>query len=197
MYRGSVCSCVNVYTHLAAGEAPFWLQMRGCVCFTVNCADFCCCFCMSANHCSRMETWENSAVFYKIPPPLAWNFTFCGPFVSSCRKRPLITLPPLHIFVPEVMEVAPNFLFLLCVCLRVSLAADWEFDDTNFTYLDDAIDYKDPCKAGSVHFTSSTNLLTFYIWWFLYNVFMANSHRPWALWARLIMLDKRPLMMYI
>nr|XP_046231199.1 bone morphogenetic protein 1-like isoform X2 [Scatophagus argus] len=47
------------------------------------------------------------------------------------------------------MEVAPTFLFLLSVCLRVSLGADWEFEDTNFTYLDDAIDYKDPCKAAA------------------------------------------------
>ncbi|XP_035524206.1 bone morphogenetic protein 1-like [Morone saxatilis] len=47
------------------------------------------------------------------------------------------------------MEVAPTFLVLLCVCLRVSLAAEKEFVDTNFTYLDDAIDYKDPCKAAA------------------------------------------------
>ncbi|XP_076614626.1 bone morphogenetic protein 1-like [Chaetodon auriga] len=47
------------------------------------------------------------------------------------------------------MDVAPVFLLLLCVCLRVSLEADWEFEDTNFSYLDDAIDYKDPCKAAA------------------------------------------------
>lgn len=58
------------------------------------------------------------------------------------------------------MEVAPAVLLLLCG-LRVSLAGDWEFVDTNFTYLDDAIDYKDPCKAGTVHFTSSTDLYAF------------------------------------
>ncbi|KAM7392945.1 hypothetical protein PAMA_007861 [Pampus argenteus] len=46
------------------------------------------------------------------------------------------------------MAVAPTFLLLLCG-LRVSLAADWEFVDTNFTYLGDAIDYKDPCKAAA------------------------------------------------
>ncbi|XP_059213752.1 bone morphogenetic protein 1-like isoform X2 [Centropristis striata] len=46
------------------------------------------------------------------------------------------------------MEVAPAFLLLLCG-LRVSLAADWDLVDTNFTYLGDVIDYKDPCKAAA------------------------------------------------
>lgn len=46
------------------------------------------------------------------------------------------------------MEVLPAYL-LICVCLRLSLAADWEFVETNFTLLDDAIDYKDPCKAAA------------------------------------------------
>ncbi|XP_026152689.1 bone morphogenetic protein 1-like [Mastacembelus armatus] len=46
------------------------------------------------------------------------------------------------------MAVCPAFLLLLCG-LRVSLAADWEFVDLNFTYLGDAIDYKDPCKAAA------------------------------------------------
>ncbi|XP_056258852.1 bone morphogenetic protein 1-like isoform X4 [Seriola aureovittata] len=42
----------------------------------------------------------------------------------------------------------PAFFLLLCG-LRVSLAVDWEFVDTNFTYLGDEIDYKDPCKAAA------------------------------------------------
>ncbi|KAF1377489.1 hypothetical protein PFLUV_G00201330 [Perca fluviatilis] len=46
------------------------------------------------------------------------------------------------------MEVAPTLLLLLCG-LRVSLAADWEFADTHLTFLGDAIDYKDPCKAAA------------------------------------------------
>ncbi|TDH02041.1 hypothetical protein EPR50_G00168750 [Perca flavescens] len=46
------------------------------------------------------------------------------------------------------MEVAPTLLLLLCG-LSVSLAADWEFADTHLTYLGDAIDYKDPCKAAA------------------------------------------------
>ncbi|KAM6976019.1 bone morphogenetic protein 1-like isoform 3-T3 [Tautogolabrus adspersus] len=40
------------------------------------------------------------------------------------------------------------FAYLLCVSLRVSLAADWEIVDTNFSFLGDVIDYKDPCKAA-------------------------------------------------
>ncbi|XP_038589680.1 bone morphogenetic protein 1-like isoform X1 [Micropterus salmoides] len=47
------------------------------------------------------------------------------------------------------MEVAPTLLFLVCVCLRVSLAADWEFVEPNFTDFGDVIDYKDPCKAAA------------------------------------------------
>lgn len=54
------------------------------------------------------------------------------------------------------MAMSPAFLLLLCGRC-VSLAADWEFVDTNFVYLDDAIDYKDPCKAGTVHFSMSAN----------------------------------------
>ncbi|KAK2888337.1 bone morphogenetic protein 1-like isoform X1 [Channa argus] len=46
------------------------------------------------------------------------------------------------------MAVSPIFLFLLC-SLRVSLAADWEFVDSNFIFVGDAIDYKDPCKAAA------------------------------------------------
>lgn len=48
---------------------------------------------------------------------------------------------------PEAMEVAPAASLLLCVSLRLSLA-HWEFGDTHFPHVEDAIDYKDPCKAG-------------------------------------------------
>ncbi|CAF88521.1 unnamed protein product, partial [Tetraodon nigroviridis] len=48
------------------------------------------------------------------------------------------------------MEVAPAVALLLCVSLRLSLAAQLEFVDTNFTLVDEAIDYKDPCKAGRI-----------------------------------------------
>jgi len=49
------------------------------------------------------------------------------------------------------MEVAPACVLLLC-SLRVSLAADWESVDTHLTDRGDVIDYKDPCKAGTVNF---------------------------------------------
>lgn len=49
------------------------------------------------------------------------------------------------------MEVAATFVLLLCGLHSVSLAADWEAADSTFSsYLEDAIDYKDPCKAGTV-----------------------------------------------
>lgn len=54
------------------------------------------------------------------------------------------------------MEVSPVFLFLLCG-LCVSLAVDLGLVDANYLD-DDAADYKDPCKAGTVHFASSKNL---------------------------------------
>ncbi|XP_065821828.1 bone morphogenetic protein 1-like isoform X4 [Labrus bergylta] len=41
------------------------------------------------------------------------------------------------------------FAYLLCVSLRVSLAAEWEIVDTNISFLGDVIDYKDPCKAAA------------------------------------------------
>ncbi|XP_047426669.1 bone morphogenetic protein 1-like isoform X2 [Mugil cephalus] len=47
------------------------------------------------------------------------------------------------------MEAAAPFVLLLCGLLA-SLAADWEAADSTFTsYLEDAIDYKDPCKAAA------------------------------------------------
>lgn len=48
------------------------------------------------------------------------------------------------------MEGAPAAALLLCVCLRLSLADHWEFGDTSSSRVEDAIDYKDPCKAGRV-----------------------------------------------
>lgn len=46
----------------------------------------------------------------------------------------------------EAMEAGPATALLLCLSLRLSL----DFVDTHLTHLDDAIDYKDPCKAGRV-----------------------------------------------
>lgn len=54
------------------------------------------------------------------------------------------------------MACARVVLLVLCG-VRVSLAADWEFEDSRFTSTSgDAIDYKDPCKAGTVPFTFTT-----------------------------------------
>lgn len=48
------------------------------------------------------------------------------------------------------MEVAPAFALLLCVSLRVSLAERRHFEESNSTNADDPVDYKDPCKAGTL-----------------------------------------------
>lgn len=50
------------------------------------------------------------------------------------------------------MEVAPAFALLLCVSLRVSLADRRHFEESNSTNADDSVDYKDPCKAGTLLF---------------------------------------------
>lgn len=126
------------------------LPSDGCVFCAVNCA-------RSARAVSeslqqngdvRKQRW----VFIKIT--LSRNFfsgffcfCFLRSFLSFLNNRRSPTGALLVIW-SEGMEVAPAFSLLLCV----SLAADWEFVDTNFTHIDDAIDYKDPCKAGTVRF---------------------------------------------
>lgn len=73
-------------------------------------------------------------------PPLRMNF------VARLRRLKWILL----LIRSGAMEVAPAVSLLLCVSLRLSPAANWDLVDTHFTHLDDAIDYKDPCKAGRV-----------------------------------------------
>lgn len=97
----------------AAGEVPLWLQMHGCVFCSELCA-LCSRSCMSANHCSRMETWENSAVFLKSHRRFPRNFvrSFSLPY-SSQRPLTLFLLDGLsknngsrsNIFAPVVRSV--------------------------------------------------------------------------------------------
>lgn len=174
---------------------PIGLQVCGCRCMDV-CVLLWTVSSALAPVCQRITAAEWRREKNNTPQP-SRNFFFffffcvCVLFCSPCNKRRSSTSAPLDIW-SEVMEVAPAFWFLLCVSLRVSLAADWEFVDTNFTHFGDVIDYKDPCKAGTVNLTSSMNLMIFCISSLcrpIYNGFSANIHSPpmpWSLWAGLI-----------
>lgn len=63
------------------------------------------------------------------------------------------------------MEVAPAFALLLCVSMRVSLAERRHFEEANSTSADESVDYKDPCKAGT---------LQIYVFIFFSNLYLSS-----------------------
>lgn len=113
----------------------------------------CRCLRVTAARWTRENKTEPRPAFTSAAP--LSRSTCCAPFFSCSSSSSFSSLLPSSISDSTSrslggMEVAPAFALLLCVSLRVSLADRRHFEESNSTNADESVDYKDPCKAGTL-----------------------------------------------
>lgn len=114
---------------------------------------------LPASHCGTMDAWGKHNHVPRSHPQSRCPGQLVAP--SSSSSSPSFSSTSFFLLLISSisdstsrslggMEVAPAFALLLCVSLRVSLAERRHFEESNSTNADDSVDYKDPCKAGTL-----------------------------------------------
>lgn len=145
---------------------------------------------LPVSHCGTMDTWGKQNRVPRSQPHSRCPGQLVAPhsFSSSSSSFFFSIFPSISDATSSSlggMEVAPAFALLLCVSMRVSLAERRHFEEANSTSADESVDYKDPCKAGTlqiyvfIFFSISLSLLPicfhYLSWW-----------RPEGSWLRTI-----------